>query len=749
MRFLLYFRLSSYFLIASGFLALIVTEDYGIFSAIMFALIIVIGWKVDSGKLAFHFSPLWWNLATIVFLFLCLADALFLHRIRSVALVNFLIFLQATKIFTPKQHRDYVMIYVISFSELLISSIMTMSILFAVACIFFAVSVTWALITLHLKKEIEIQIIRKNDDHGAKTQKAPQRIQDHDVPHSSQLLREQVSFNTPALNTLLNTRFFAATFGITLFTVVLALIMFAILPRMWQGAFFSYGADFSQRISGFSEEVALDSFGTIRLNHSPVMRVTLPEISDQAQLPGNLFWKGLSYNYYDGKRWKSNVRRRKHLSVQSRYQKQYWLNNWQPNTDNLLAQRFELGSARLEVLFGANRVDAVDGKFLSLQHDKLTSNTRVIFDPYALTYTVYSFIVTPTEGALRRDQNDYPESITELYLQLPQLPERITQLAHQIGDNYDNAYDKAIAIHNFLIQNYEYSLDVRRTPDLMPLDDFLFVNKAGHCEYYATSMAILLRILGIPTRMVNGFARGRWNEFGGFFTVRQSDAHAWVEVFFPSYGWITFDPTPPAAFGDTYQQFVERKSFLAGLYRYSEYLRVRWNRYIVDYSRDDQERAVIGAFRATRAVRRTLRNSIARLIQHLKNSASQISWRELGGIAGIVCAGIVFMYGLARLFLRFHIKFPMFRTRRKGTRKTIIRFYHTMLRILAKKGISKKLSATPGEFARYVAQKHASYGADVQHITGLYYAVKYGHTELPREELIRIEGLLKNMKKKL
>jgi len=734
MRFLFYFRLSSYLLIASGFLALVVTDDYGIFSAIIFALIIVIGWKVDCGKLAFHFSPLWWNLATIVFLFLCIADALYLRRIKSVALVNFLIFLQATKIFTPKQHRDYVTIYVISFFELLISSIMTMSILFAVSCIFFAVSVTWALITLHLKKEIETHIIRK-DEHLNRSSET------HDVQR-----REQASFNTPVLNTLLNARFFAATFGITVLTFVLALIMFMILPRMRQGAFFSYGTDSSQRISGFSEEVILDSFGTIRLNHSPVMRVVLPGISDQTQLPGKLYWKGMSYNDYDGKRWRSDARKRKHLRVQSWFQKRYWFNR-QPNTDNLLEQRFELASPGLEVLFGSNRVDAVEGMFFTLQHDKVTANTHAVL-LNSRNYTVYSHIFAPSEEALRRDLSNYPEIISDLYLQLPHLPERIKQLAHQIGDNHGNAYEKAIAIHNFLTQNYEYSLDVQRTPDLMPLDDFLFVNKAGHCEYYATSMAILLRVLGIPTRVVNGFAQGRWNEFGGFFTVRQSDAHAWVEIFFPSYGWITFDPTPPGAFGDTYQEFVERNSFVASLYRYSEYLKVRWNRHIVDYSRENQIQALAGAFMSTRSVRRSLGASIARLIQRLKNTVSQISWRKIGEIIGIIGAIIVFMYALSRLFLRFHIRLPMFRKRRKATRKKIIRFYHTMLRILAKKGITRKLSVTPREFAQYVTQKHAYYGDDVRHITYLYYAVRYGHTDLPQEELFHIEGRLKNMKKK-
>jgi transglutaminase-like putative cysteine protease len=736
MRFLWYFRVSNYLLIASGFLALVITEYYGLLSAIIFALILLIGWKVDSGSLAFGLSPLWWNLATIAVLLVCLADALFLRHIRAVALVNFLVFLQTTKILNPKQHQDYITIYVISFFELLISSIMTMSILFALACILFVISATWALITLHLKKEIEAYIIQKTDSPGMGNTNKRQPSQ-----------AEQASFNTPALNGLLNIRFFLGTLGITLLTFILALIIFTILPRVREGFFLSYGMDLTPQVSGFSEEVALDSFGAIRLNYTPVMRITLPEISDQAQLPMKLYWKGLSYNYYNGKRWRTDVRKWKHLSVQSRYQRLYWFHR-RPSTENLLAQQVELTSPGFDVLFGSDKVYAVEGKFLSLQYDQVTDNTQVVFDPFSLNYTIYSDIAVPPEEALRNDRGSYPNIITYLYLQLPELAERIQELAHQIGDSYDNAYDKASAIQNFLMQNYEYSLDVQRTPNLLPLEDFLFVNKAGHCEYYATSMAILLRILGVPTRVVNGFAQGRWNEFGHFFTVRQSDAHAWVEVFFPSHGWVAFDPTPEAAFGDAYRQFAERKSFMASLYRYSEYLRVRWNRYIVDYSRDDQAQALFKAVIATRSTQQSLKYSMDHLIRRLKNILmTQISWREIGGIVGIVGAGILFIWGLSRLCSHFHIRFPVFRKQRKVTRKKIIQFYHTMLHILAKKGIIKHSSATPGEFARYVAQQHAHYENDVRHLTNLYYAVRYGHTDLTQEDLFYTEKLLRRMKK--
>src|SRR3989454_389608 len=93
------------------------------------------------------------------------------------------------------------------------------------------------------------------------------------------------------------------------------------------------------------------------------------------------------------------------------------------------------------------------------------------------------------------------------------------------------------------------SLDVGTTMSADPVDDFLFTRKTGYCEHYATAMVVLLRALGIPARLVTGFLPGVWNDFGNYYTIRQQDAHAWVEVYFPLSGWVTFAPTPsvPAA----------------------------------------------------------------------------------------------------------------------------------------------------------------------------------------------------------
>src|SRR6185503_10909552 len=114
--------------------------------------------------------------------------------------------------------------------------------------------------------------------------------------------------------------------------------------------------------------------------------------------------------------------------------------------------------------------------------------------------------------------------------------------------------------------------------------DFLFRVRAGHCEYFSTALAVMLRTRGIASRVVNGFLPGEYNEAAEAYTVRQSDAHSWVEVYFPeTESWVTFDPTPPAG------RTAQTRTGLAGqLSKYSEALELVWFQYVVGYDKQEQ-----------------------------------------------------------------------------------------------------------------------------------------------------------------
>ena len=130
------------------------------------------------------------------------------------------------------------------------------------------------------------------------------------------------------------------------------------------------------------------------------------------------------------------------------------------------------------------------------------------------------------------------------YLELPPLDRRIAKLAEEITAQAPSNYDKAVALEQYLSTHFGYTLQLPRTLPQDPLANFLFVRKTGHCEYFASSMAVMLRSLRIPSRMVTGFHGGEFNDLTGQYVVRASDAHSWVEAYFPGSGWISFDPTP-------------------------------------------------------------------------------------------------------------------------------------------------------------------------------------------------------------
>ncbi|HEU5422446.1 MAG TPA: transglutaminaseTgpA domain-containing protein, partial [Nitrolancea sp.] len=164
------------------------------------------------------------------------------------------------------------------------------------------------------------------------------------------------------------------------------------------------------------------------------------------------------------------------------------------------------------------------------------------------SYTVSSLPSQATVDTLRQASTAYPVEIASRYLQLPTVTPRVSALAHEIGDGQANAYDKASAIQNFLRTNYKYNENVNAPPrDDDIVDYFLFESKQGYCTYYSTSMVEMLRILGIPAREVVGFYPASFDQNAGGFLYRDLNSHAWVEAYFPGYGWIPFEPTAARA----------------------------------------------------------------------------------------------------------------------------------------------------------------------------------------------------------
>jgi transglutaminase-like putative cysteine protease len=161
------------------------------------------------------------------------------------------------------------------------------------------------------------------------------------------------------------------------------------------------------------------------------------------------------------------------------------------------------------------------------------------------TYTIVSRRPNFSAAALRAVSGAYPAEVAQNYLRLPNnISPRVRALAQQLTASAPNAYDKAAAVRDYLLTIPYDRYPPPQPPGSETVDNFLFVDRRGVCEQFATSLAVMLRTLGVPARLVAGYGSGQYNSLSGYYTVRGSDAHAWVEAYFPGFGWVPFDPTP-------------------------------------------------------------------------------------------------------------------------------------------------------------------------------------------------------------
>jgi len=160
------------------------------------------------------------------------------------------------------------------------------------------------------------------------------------------------------------------------------------------------------------------------------------------------------------------------------------------------------------------------------------------------SYTIVSLVSGATTQQLRSAGTDYPEWVRDRYLQLPRtVPERVRALAREVVKGATTPYDQAVAIQEYL-RRITYDQYINAPPAGHDVVDwFLFENRRGYCDYYASAMAVMCRILGIPARISQGYAPGEYVAASRSYLVRQLDAHAWPELYFPGYGWIDFEPT--------------------------------------------------------------------------------------------------------------------------------------------------------------------------------------------------------------
>jgi uncharacterized protein (DUF58 family) len=494
-------------------------------------------------------------------------------------------------------------------------------------------------------------------------------------------------------------------------------VIFVIVPHLGTGAFrpeLFRGTS----ITGFSETTTLGDIGRIKLDHSKVMELDVGGVAKNFDLR----WRGLTLNDFNGRTWTRTYRDYERLAADDEgrfFPSGGWRSASRANGEHgpLLTQNIRLEPGVNSVVFSAAQPRIVSSREFRFLDEDGFGNLNLRARPgRRLSYTVASELPPRDPDILRRAVGDDPEQVRANNLGSGVHDPRVGQLARDITAGTETRYDAANAIENWLSSNLIYSLDVDDRGSEEPLSRFLFDGMHGHCEYFATAMAVLAREAGIPSRFVAGYLRGEKSRFGDRYVVRQSDAHSWVEIYFPEIGWVPFDPTPPAGRGVS-----EARGPLALLsYLYSSVTRL-WDDYLVGIDLDDQARGflvVTGTIAATTA---TLR---AALDSFVSNSPSYVGLLIVSSLVLVAAAVLAWRRRQSR------------KMRRKDWTDDVRApaFYQNVLEFLARQGLSRRAGETPAELATRAEPVLTRHAADrLREVTRLYYRVRFDSSTDARE----------------
>jgi transglutaminase-like putative cysteine protease len=365
--------------------------------------------------------------------------------------------------------------------------------------------------------------------------------------------------------------------GATVAAILVGAPLFALLPRIRTPYIMVRGAGTGTIVgaAGFSDEITLDSIGSTRIGRQVMMRM---RFSPQERPRREIRIKADTYDRYDGRTWRANANREplapepggsfRFASGRPTQQAEIWLLPWRSPSVPLPVQAVAM---RLrEPAVSRDRGGAV----------------ALYRQPAAtLRYDVDLADEPALDGLPVPDLADADESSLDRRAVTPAIADLAARVMGQ-----GTALERAQRLERHLATSYAYTTDFVGRAGQLALEDFLFRTRAGHCEFFATAMVVMLRSQGIPARFVTGFLGGEENAFEGYYVVRQSNAHAWVEAWLPEGGWQVFDPTPA-----TGRPGAAERDLPLLLSEVWDYVLFRWDRYVLTFGFYDQVQLLLQA----------------------------------------------------------------------------------------------------------------------------------------------------------
>jgi protein-glutamine gamma-glutamyltransferase len=632
--------------------------------------------------------------------------------------IHLILFATLVRLYSARSNRDYAFLAVLAVASMLVSAILTVETGFLIALAIFLVLSVSTFVALEIRRS----------SVGA------------DSPPF-----EAGSPTARRLNRALGLTSLVVAGGV----LSAGIVLFFIIPRFTVGYLGSLSLQPSL-MTGFGDNVALGQIGEIKKNTAVVMRIRVEPDPARAV---DMHWRGIVLTNFDGHNWTTPAQGQTVLEPNATGEYYFGAPPHAGDHFNPMLYTVLMEPIATDAIFIAPPLETLRGKFGadSIRPGGLPNHgylfmdrTGSFFNPShnnsKIRYQGTARLPLIAPADLRKASPDYPEEIRDTYLQLPPLDPRIKKLAEGITAHSTNEYDKAAAIRRYLVTNYAYTLNLTNAGK-DPLAYFLFTRRAGHCEYFATAMTIMLRSIGVPARYATGFLPGEYNDVGGDYIIRGSDAHAWVEVYFSGYGWLTFDPTPPGN---------EKRGMFSRFGLYWDWFQLSWNEWVINYDFSHQLTLGRNARDSTRnwneRAHAFYRREQERILHGILafDRRTEASPYFLPGV--LVCLVALLFILRGRSMIRYAVARWSLRARRGGdlTASLASLEYTEMLRLLEKRGWKKSPSQTPLEFVSAIPA--ADLFAPVAQLTDLYQSARFGNHPAPIEQM---SSLLRSIRESL
>jgi transglutaminase-like putative cysteine protease len=716
-----YFEISLYLLVVTSVIAIVSTGKLDPFSSVIPVLALgykgIRLWRGKGPEISIRLAT-WLVLAYFLFFPF---DLWVLSRSLAVgapnpalysallAAIHLLLFAVLVRLYSARTNRDYAFLAVLAFAAILASAILTIETGFLISLAVFLVLAVSTFVALEIRRS------------------------------SAGAVSPPLEPGTP-LAQQLNRALGLTSIFVAVGTLVVGAMFFFVIPRFTAGYMSAISIQ-PTLMTGFGDSSTLGAIGKIKKNPAVVMRIHVE--GDPARAAA-VHWRGIAFTDFDGRRWftpnhdptvvspngDGMYMLMASIPARGEYYPLHYTVLMEPIASDALFVALKLIDVRGRF---SNETERPEGNKRSgfLVYDKTGSLSNPMHNETKVRYQADSLLPVVPPSELRLASTDYPEINKRLYLQLPALDPRIPKLAAQITAGAKNPYDKAARIETYLKTKFGYSLDLADPHGKDPLSFFLFDRRVGHCEYFASAMTILARTQGIPARYVTGFLPGEYNDLGGDYIIRASDAHAWVEVYFPDYGWITFDPTPPAN--------AQRGGLLDRLSMYWDWFQYVWGEWIINYNfarqvtlAQNMQRTSHDFGERAQKYYHGKQRQVMELLLAIDKRA-EASPYFLPTLLVMLVALLVYLRG--RPLISYVVARWSLRARRAGnlTASLAALEYREMLRLLEKRGWKKAESQTPLEFAAAIPASDLS--APVARLTELYQSARFGAHAAPIEQM--------------